>query len=218
MEREWLFEEEHRMFRDTLRRWVEAELAPHADEWEERGEFPLGLYRKAGELGFFAGGYPEEYGGVGGDFRYHAVFAEELVHSRSGGVAAGLGLHAGVAMPAVNSFGSGLQREKYLTPGIAGESIGAYAVTEPDAGSDVAGIRTTARRDGDDFVINGSKMFITNGVRADWYVVACRTDPDQGHRGISQILVDRGTPGLSVSRRLDKLGWRTSDTAAGDGR
>lgn len=213
MEREWLFEEEHRMFRETLRRWVAAELSPHADEWEEAGEFPFELYRKAGELGFFGGGYPEEYGGVGGDFRYHAVFAEELVHCRSGGVAAGLSLHGSIALPAVHSFADDTQKERYLAPGIAGRKIGAYAVTEPNAGSDVGGILTTAVRDGDEFVINGSKTFITNGVRADWYVVACKTDPDKGHRGISQILVDKGTPGFTVSRKLDKLGWRTSDTA-----
>jgi acyl-CoA dehydrogenase len=106
-----------------------------------------------------------------------------------------------------------MQKEQHLAPGVSGRRIGAYAVTEPNAGSDVGGIRTTAVRDGDEFVINGSKMFITNGVRADWYIVACKTDPDKGHRGMSQILVDKGTPGLAVSRRLEKLGWRTSDTA-----
>ncbi|MBW1786166.1 MAG: acyl-CoA dehydrogenase family protein [Deltaproteobacteria bacterium] len=213
MEREWLFEEDHRMFREIFSKWVAKELAPHAEEWEEKGEFPLELYQRVGELGFFAGDFPEEYGGVGGDYRYQVVFSEELAKCRSGGTAAGLVLHCAVAMPYIRDFGNQEQKEKYLASGIAGESIGALAVTEPDAGSDVAGIRTRAVRDGDDFVINGSKTFITNGVRADWYIVACKTDLDQGSRGITHIIVDKGTPGFTVSRKLDKLGWRASDTA-----
>jgi alkylation response protein AidB-like acyl-CoA dehydrogenase len=213
MKREWLFDEEHRMFRESMRKWVASELAPHADEWEEKGEFPIELYRKAGELGFFAGGFPEEYGGVGGDFRYDTVFAEELALCKSGGVAAGLVLHGVIALPAINSAGNKEQKERYLTPGIRGEKIGALAVTEPNAGSDVAGIQTRAVRRGDEFLINGSKTFITNGVRADFYVVACKTERDLGYKGISQILIDKETPGFTVSRKLDKLGWRASDTA-----
>jgi len=213
MKKEWLFEEEHEMFRDSLRRWVAEELAPFADEWEEQGEFPMELYRRAGELGFFGGAMPETYGGVGGDFRYHTVFSEELAHSRSGGVSAGLGLHGFVALPAVAAFGNDEQKRRFLEPGIRGEKIGALAVTEPDTGSDVGGIRTKAVRDGDEYVINGSKMFITNGARADFYIVACKTDLERGYKGVSQILVEKGTPGFSVSRKLDKLGWRASDTA-----
>lgn len=213
MEKEWLFDDEHKMFRETVKRWVATELAPHADEWEEKGEFPLDIYQKAGELGFFGGGFPENYGGVGGDFRYHTVFTEELALCKSGGVAAGLGLHGFVALPAVNAFGTEEQKEKYLAPGIRGEKIGALAVTEPDAGSDVGGIKTRAIREGDEYVINGSKMFITNGVRADFHIVACKSDSEKGHRGISQILVDKGTEGFVISRKLDKLGWRASDTA-----
>jgi alkylation response protein AidB-like acyl-CoA dehydrogenase len=213
MEREWLFEEEHKIFRESVRRWVSSELAPYADEWEEKGEFPIEVYKRAGSLGFFGGGFPEKYGGCGGDFRYKVVFAEELARCRSGGTAAGLGLHDFVALPALNSFGSEEQKERYLVPGIRGEKIGALAVTEPNAGSDVAGIQTRAIRDGDEFVINGSKIFITNGIRADFYIVACKTNPDMGHRGISQIIVERGTPGFKASRKLDKLGWRASDTA-----
>jgi len=212
MEREWLFEDEHRMFRRSFGKWVVKELAPNADEWEEKGEFPIKLYQQAGGLGFFAGDFPEEYGGVGGDFRYQVVFVEELAKCRSGGTAAGLSLHYNVAMPHLRDFGSAEQKEKYLAPSVRGELVGALAVTEPNAGSDVAGLRTRAVRDGDEFVINGAKTFITNGVRADWYIVACKTDPDQGPRGISQILVDKGTPGFTVSRKLDKLGWRASDT------
>ena len=213
MEKEWLFDEEHRLFRASVRRWVDAELAPHADEWEEKGEFPRELFRRAGELGFFAGGLPEEHGGVGGDFRYKMILSEELTHSRSGGVAAGLSLHDTIILLPLNNFGSEDIKRRYLVPGIRGDQVGALGVTEPGTGSDVSGIRTRAVRDGDEFVINGSKMFITNGARADFYIVACKTDPDRGHQGISQIIVDRDTPGFSVSRKLDKLGWRTSDTA-----
>ncbi len=149
---------------------------------------------------------------MGGDFRYHAVFSEELSRSGSGGVGAGLGLHACVALPAIASFGSHAQKERYLAPGILGERVGAYAVTEPNAGSDVGGIQTRAVQDGDQWVINGAKTFITNGVRADFCIVACKTAPELAHQGISQIIVEKGTPGFEVSRKLDKLGWRTSDT------
>jgi len=212
MEKEWLFEEEHKMFRDSFSKWVAREIAPHGEEWEEKGEFPFELYQRVGELGFFAGDFPEEYGGVGGDFRYMVVFAEELAKCRSGGTAAGLTLHYSVAMPYIRDFGNEEQKEKYLAPGLRGETVGALAVTEPDAGSDVAGIRTRAVQVGDEFIINGAKTFITNGVRANWYIVACKTEPEQGRRGISHILVDKGTPGFTVSRKLDKLGWRASDT------
>ncbi|MGQ9858031.1 MAG: acyl-CoA dehydrogenase family protein [Thermodesulfobacteriota bacterium] len=210
---EWLFEEEHRIFRSQAEKWVLSELRPKAEQWEAQGEFPLEVFRRAGELGFLAGGFPEEYGGAGGDFRYHAVLAEALAKSGSGGVGAGIGLHAFVALPALSRFGSHEHKERYLVPGLKGEAIGAYAVTEPDAGSDVLGIRTNAVRSGDHWVINGSKTFITNGVRADFYVVACKTAPELGHKGMSQILVEKGTPGFRVSRKLEKLGWRTSDTA-----
>lgn len=210
---EWLFEEEHRIFRSQAEKWVLSELRPRAEQWEAQGEFPLEVFRRAGELGFLAGGFPEEFGGAGGDFRYHAVLAEALAKSGSGGVGAGIGLHTFVALPALSRFGSHEQKERYLVPGLKGEVIGAYAVTEPDAGSDVLGIRTSAVRSGDHWVINGSKTFITNGVRADFYVVACKTAPERGHKGISQILVEKGTQGFRVSRKLEKLGWRTSDTA-----
>lgn len=210
---DWLFEEEHRIFRRQAERWVLSELTPHADLWEERGEFPIDVYRRAGELGFLAGGFPEQYGGAGGDFRYHAVLAEVLTKSGSGGVGAGIGLHTFVALPAVSRYGTHEQKEAYLRPGIEGKKIGAYAVTEPSAGSDVLGIQTRAVKKGEHWVINGSKTFITNGVRADFYVVACKTAPELGHKGISQIIVEKGTPGFRVSRKLEKLGWRTSDTA-----
>jgi len=208
-----LFEEEHRIFGRQVQRWVEKELRPHVNKWEERGEFPVELYRRAGELGFFAGAFPEEYGGAGGDFRYQVIFLEKLATCGSGGVRAGLGLHAYVALPAIADFGTPAQKERFLVPGIRGERIGAYAVTEPDAGSDVANLRTHAVLKGDYWVINGAKTFVTNGVRADFYVVACKTDREKGHKGISQIIVERGSPGFHVLRKLEKLGWRTSDTA-----
>lgn len=210
---DWLFEEEHRIFRQQVARWAETELRPNASKWEEEGEFPFSLYKRAGELGFFAGGFPEQYGGVGGDFRYHAVFSEEMSKVGSGGVGAGLGLHAFVVLPHLATFGSDAQKERWLAPGIMGEKVGAYAVTEPNAGSDVAGLQTKAVREGDRWVINGAKTFITNGVRADFYIVACKTDPQGGYKGISQIIVEKGTPGFRVNRKLEKLGWRTSDTA-----
>lgn len=212
MEKEWLFDEDHRLYRESLRRWVAKELAPYADEWEEKGEFPMETYQKAARIGMYSGGIPEEYGGVGGDIRYKIINGEELALCGSGGVAAGLGLHDAIALPPVSHFGSEAQKQKFLVPGLLGEKIGALAVTEPDGGSDVAGMRTRAVRDGDEFVINGSKTFITNGVRADWYIVACKTEPESGSRGVSQILVEKGTPGFCVSRKLDKLGWRASDT------
>jgi acyl-CoA dehydrogenase len=208
-----LFDEEHVIFRQQVAKWVDKELTPHVDEWEEKGEFPFELYRRGGELGFFAGGFLEEYGGVGGDFRFHTVLAEELVRCGSGGVAGGLGLHVHVVLPVLANFGSAEQKQRYLLSGILGERVGAYAVTEPNAGSDVVQIQTKARRDGDQWVINGAKTFITNGFRADFYIVACKTDSKLGHKGISLIIVDKGTPGFQVSRKLDKLGWRTSDTA-----
>lgn len=210
---DWLFEEEHRIFRHQAERWVLSELRPHAEEWEQQGEFPLEVFLRAGELGFLAGGFPQEHGGAGGDFRYHVVLAEALAKSGSGGVGAGIGLHAFVALPAVSRFGTQEQKERFLVPGIRGERIGAYAVTEPDAGSDVLGIKTRASRQGDHWVLNGYKTFITNGARADFYVVACKTAPELGHKGISQILVEKQREGFRVSRKLEKLGWRSSDTA-----
>ncbi len=213
MEKDWLFDDEHRMFRDSVRKWVAAEIVPYVDEWEEKGEFPAELFRKAGDLGFFAGGMPEEYGGVGGDFRYKVVLAEELARCGSGGVGAGLGLHETIVLPIVSAFGDEEQKQRYLVPGIRGEKIGALAITEPNTGSDVGSLRTRAVRDGDDYVITGAKMFITNGARADFYIVACKTDSESGHRGITEIIVEKGTPGFAVSRKLDKLGWRASDTA-----
>jgi acyl-CoA dehydrogenase len=206
-----LFQPVHEDFRKTLREFIENELAPHADEWEEAEDFPYEYFRRMGELGFLGMQYPEEYGGDN-DVLAEAVFHEEMPRCGSGGVAAALGAHIAIAMPQINKFGTPEQKEKYLVPGIRGEKIGALGITEPGGGSDVAGITTYAVRDGSDWIINGSKTFITNGVKCDWVVVAAKTDRDKGYGGISQFVVDRGTPGFETSKRLKKLGWKASDT------
>jgi acyl-CoA dehydrogenase len=207
------FGEEHEELRGTVARFVAAEVAPHVDEWERAEEFPRELYRRCAELGFLGLKFPEAYGGQGGDHLHDAVWVEELARSGgSGGVAAGLNAHASIALPPIFNFGTEEQRRRWLVPGIAGEKIGALGVTEPGAGSDVAGITTTARRVGDTYVVNGAKTFITNGVRADFLVCACKTTEAGGHDGISFLVLEREMPGYEVSRKLEKLGWSSSDT------
>jgi alkylation response protein AidB-like acyl-CoA dehydrogenase len=202
------------MLRDSLRSFIAKELAPHADAWEQQGGFPHEeVFRRLGELGFLGITMPEEYGGADAGYVASIVFAEEMVGCNSGGVAASIGLHANIALPYIAELGTEEQKQKYLTAGIRGELIGSLGVTEPGAGSDVASIRTHAVRDGDDYVINGSKIFITNGGIADFVILAAKTDREAGHAGISLFLVDKGTPGFVVSRDLDKLGWRTCNTA-----
>ncbi|MGQ9531762.1 MAG: acyl-CoA dehydrogenase family protein [Desulfotomaculales bacterium] len=208
----WLFGEEHEALRRTVRSFVQKELVPHLERWEESQEIPREVFRRCGELGFFGLKFPEEYGGQGGDYLASAVFKEEVARSGSVGLAGALGVHSGVALPPIFKFGTEEQKRRFLVPGIAGEKVGALAVTEPDAGSDVASIQTTARRDGDSYVLNGSKIFITNGVYADFALVAAKTNPSAGHRGISLFLVERGTPGFSVGRKLAKAGMLCSDT------
>lgn len=206
-----LFTEEHEMFRKTLREFIEKELAPHADEWEEAGEVPREVFRRMGELGFLGMRYPKEYGGDD-DILAEAILHEELGRCKSGGVAADIGAHVGISMPHILHYGTEEQKKKYLIPGIKGEKIGALGITEPDAGSDVAAIKTRAIKDGKDWVINGSKTFITNGARCDFIVLAVKTDPEKGYSGISMFVVDTDTPGFEVTRKLDKLGWRASST------
>ena len=205
------FTEEHEQFRESVRRWVETELRPHAREWEEAHWFPNEVFSRMAELGYLGLKYPTEYGGQGGDHVADAVLTEELSRCGSGGTAAGIGAHIGIATPPIHRFGTEDQKQRYLVPAIAAEKIGALAITEPDAGSDVAGIRTTARRVDGGFVVNGSKMFITNGVRADFLVTAVKTSPEGGHRGLSFLIIDRG-PGVESSP-IEKLGWHASDTA-----
>jgi acyl-CoA dehydrogenase len=207
------FTEEHEELRQTVRRFVRHEVAPHVDEWEEAREFPRELFARCGELGFLGLKFPEEYGGQGGTHLHDAVWIEELSRSGgSGGVAAGLNAHAQIAMPPVFNFGTEEQRQRWIVPGIRGKLVGALGITEPGAGSDVASIRTTARRVDGGFVVNGSKTFITNGVRADFLVCACRTSEAGGHRGMSFLVLEREMPGYEVARKLEKLGWHASDT------
>ena len=209
-----IFSEEHEMLRHSLRSFIEKEIAPHADEWEEKGEFPhREIFPRFGELGFLGMNTPEEYGGAGFDFVSTIVFAEEMVRCNSSGFGASIGLHSTIALPYLADLGTEEQKQKYLVPGLRGEKIGALGVTEPGAGSDVGSIRTTAVKDGDDYVINGSKIFITNGGIADFVILAAKTDKEAGYSGITLFLIDTDTPGFTVSRKLDKLGWRASNTA-----
>ena len=206
-----LFREEHAAFRDSCRAFVEAEIAPHVEDWEAAEDFPRELFRQVGDAGLFGMKFDERWGGSGPDHLAEAVWVQELAQAGSGGVAADLGAHSQLAMLYVDRFGTDAQKERYLAPGIAGETIGALAVTEPDAGSDVAGIRTSAQRTGDGWVLNGQKVFITNGAWCDWVVVAAKTDPDAGHGGLTLFLVDADSAGLE-RQRMQMLGWRTSHT------
>ena len=206
-----LFTPEHDELRAAVRSFVDKELVPNAQEWEDKESFPREVFERVGSLGFFGCKYPEAVGGVGPDFVADAVVTEELTRCGSGGVAACLGAHKDLASLYVYNFGTSEQHRRWLTPALEGRLVGALGVTEPDAGSDVAAIKTTAVRDGDDWVINGSKMFITNGSWADFVVVAAKTDPDAGHDGITLFVVEAGMPGFE-SRRLPMLGWRTGQT------
>jgi acyl-CoA dehydrogenase len=207
------FTDEHEELRDSVGRFVSKEIAPHVEEWEEALEFPRELFARCGELGFLGLKFPERYGGQGGTYIHDAVWIEELSRSGgSGGVAAGLNAHAQIAMPPVFNFGTDEQRRRWVAPGIRGELVGALGITEPGAGSNVADIRTTARRMNGGYVVNGSKTFITNGVRADFLVCAVRTSEKGGHHGLSFLVLEREMPGYEVTRKLEKLGWHSSDT------
>lgn len=207
------FSEEHEAFRQTVRQWVERELKPNATAWEEAEAFPRELFGKAAELGLLGLKYEERFGGTNAGFFFEAIAIEELSKCGSGGVAAGLIGQATIATGPLHLFGTDAQKQKFLTRAIKGEWVGCFAVTEPGAGSDVAGLRTRAVRDGQHWVLNGAKTYITNGVRADYAIVAAKTDPSKGHKGLSMFLVEKGTPGFSVGKKLKKLGWRASDTA-----
>jgi len=208
-----LFNEEHRAIRKTLREFVAKELTPHADRWEAEKGFPDQVFKRMGELGFLGLKYPEEYGGQGGDYLCGVILAEEMMGCLSAGLAMSIGAQTDMVCALLEKMGSGEQKEQYLRPALAGEMIGCLCITEPDAGSDVAAIRTVAEREGDHFVINGQKTFITNGVRADLAIVVARARGSEGAKGMSLLLVEKGTPGFSVSRKLDKVGMHTSDTA-----
>jgi acyl-CoA dehydrogenase len=205
------FGEEHEALRETVRRFVLTEVRPHATEWEDARWFPDDLFGAFARHGLLGLKYPEEYGGQGGDFLHEAVLAEELAHCGSGGVAAGIGAHVNIATPPILKFGTEDQKRRYLAPAIAGEKIAALAITEPDAGSDVASLKTHAKRVDGGWLVNGSKMFITNGVRAHVWVTAVKTSGEGGHHGLSFLLVDR-QEGVTASK-IEKLGWHASDTA-----
>ena len=208
------FTPEHELFRDQIRRFVETEIKPHAEPWEETGSIPREVLRRMGELGFLGVRYPEKFGGSEMDTIATAILAEELGRSTFGGFAITVLVHTDMASPHLANAGTPEQQARWMPDLIAGKKISAVAVTEPDAGSDVAGIRTSARRDGDHFVLNGTKMYITNGVLADLVFVAAKTDTQaKGSRGISIFAVERGTPGFTVGRALKKQGWLSSDTA-----
>jgi len=206
------FTEEHELFRKSLQDFLQKEVVPHIDKWEKTGTVERFIWTKMGEMGFFGLNSPEEYGGLNLDLFYTVIFLEELQKINSAGFAANMWAHAYLAMTHLNKEGSHEIKEKYLAPSITGEKIGCLCITEPFGGSDVSGMRTTAVRDGDTFIINGSKTFITNGVYSDYLVVAAKTSPEKGGKGISIFVMDRETPGIS-STKLDKLGWRASDTA-----
>jgi len=208
----FIFEEHHDRLRESIRAFVDKELAPHADEWEET-TFPDSVIHRMGELGFLGLSMPEQYGGQGGDYFCNLVLGEEMTRSASGGLAMGVAVHTDMAMPPIHLFGSEEQKQEWLVPAIKGEKILCLGITEPDAGSDVAGIKTRAVRDGDDYVINGSKTYITNGHRADVIVLVTKTDPDAGYDGFTLFLVPMDAPGVIREQKLEKLGMHASDTA-----
>ena len=207
------FSEEHSLFRSQVTAFAEKELAPHVDEWEEAELFPNEVFRRAGELGILGAHYPEEYGGGGGDYWFSVVKSEELPRCDAAGVTMGLLVQSDMATPCIADLGTKEQIDEFLRPAIAGERIAALGVTEAGAGSDVAQIRTTAKKVGGDYVINGSKTYITNGTRADFVTLLVKTDPEAGYGGISVILFPTDVAGFQVSRKLKKAGNHSSDTA-----
>lgn len=206
------FTEEHHMFRQSLKTFLKKQVVPHIEKWEKAGKIDRFIWKKFGDMGYFGLAYPKKYGGLELDFFYTLILMEELQKINSGGFAATVWAHCYLAMTHINDEGSHEIKQKYLAPSITGEKIGCLCITEPFGGSDVAGMRTTAVKRGDSFIINGSKTFITNGVYGDYMVVAAKTNPELGNKGMSMLIVDKDTPGVSVTK-LDKLGWRASDTA-----
>ena len=205
------FTEEHNLFRESLRDFLKKEVVPHIEKWEKTGHIERFIWKKFGDMGYFGLATPEAFGGLDLDLFYTIILLEELQRINSGGFAAAMWAHAYLAMTHLNKEGNDEQKKKYLTPSASGDAIGCLCITEPFGGSDVAGMRTTAVKKGDTYIINGSKTFITNGVYSDYLVVAAKTNPELGNKGISIFVMDRDTPGISATK-LDKLGWRASDT------
>ena len=206
-----VYEEDHEMFRDAVRKFMEAEIEPHREQWEKDGQISFEAWRKAGEMGLLCAPMPEEYGGAGVDFRFSAIVIEELM--RIGATGPGFSLHSDIVAPYILHYGSEAQKQKWLPKMATGEVIGAIAMTDPSAGSDLQGIKTRAVLDGEDYVINGSKTFITNGQMAGVYIVVCKTDPSKGAGGTSLILVEADRDGFSKGRNLEKLGLKAQDTS-----
>lgn len=208
------FSEEHEAFRRSVRGVLNREVEPHIDEWEATGAFPgHQLWKTLGSAGLLGLEYDPAYGGQGADHSYTVIFGEELGRVGCGGIPMAVTAHTDMATPSLHRFGTPELKERYLAPAVRGEMMAAIAVSEADAGSDVAGLSTRAVRDGDDWVVNGSKLYITNGVQADWLCLLVRTSAHGGFAGMSQIVFPTDTPGFSVVRKLDKLGMRSSDTA-----
>jgi alkylation response protein AidB-like acyl-CoA dehydrogenase len=212
--RRTLFEEEHQSYRESFRRFLAEEAAPRYEEWERQRLVSREVFASAAAHGFVAMAVPERYGGAGvEDFRFNVVIGEEAAAARVGGFALGLTLHNDVCLPYLLAYATEQQRERWLPPVARGESILAIAMTESGAGSDLAGIRTAARRDGDHYILNGTKTFITNGINADLVIVAAKTDASERHRGISLLVVERGMTGFERGRNLEKIGQHSQDTA-----
>ena len=206
------FTEEHQLFRESLKDFLQKEVVPHLDKWEETGTIERFIWKKMGQMGYFGLATPEAYDGLGLDLFYTVILLEELQKINSGGFAAAIWAHVYLAMTHLNKNANHEQKEAYLTPSVNGEKIGCLGVTEPFGGSDVAGMRTTAVRKGDHYIINGSKTFITNGVYGDYIILAAKTNPSRGNKGISIFIVDLKSEGVTANK-LNKLGWRASDTA-----
>lgn len=206
------FNDDHLLFRQTARQFIENEVLPYAAEWEEKREIPRQIWHRMGELGFLGLDLPEEYGGTNLDFFYSVVWTEEVARSQMGGFAAAVGVHQYMSVAHIAKTGSDYIKQQYLSAAISGQKLGALAITEPGGGSDVAALRTTAQRQGDEYIINGAKTFITNGCNADFVVVACRLPNTKGVDGVSLIIVDRQCAGFSANK-LRKMGWHSSDTA-----
>jgi len=207
------FTVEHEELRQSIRKFVETELAPHAEEWEAEAYFADWVFPRMGELGYLGLHYPVEYGGQGGDYFASVVLSEEMARSRCGGLGMAVGVQTDMATPPVLKFGTEEQKQNYLVPAIKGEKVACLGITEPNAGSDVQNVQTWAKPDGDDWIINGSKIFITNGIRADFITLVVRTDRGRGFDGVTLFLVDCNTPGFIRSRKLEKVGMLASDTA-----
>jgi len=207
----YYFTEDHHLFRQSLRDFLTKEIKPHINEWEAKKEIPRNVWKKFGDMGYFGLAQPEKYGGSDLDFFYTVIYNEELMRLNSGGFAAAIVAHPHLALTHLNAEANEAQKEKYLRPGIAGEKFGCLAITEPSGGSDVAAMRTTAIKKADHYLVNGSKTFITNGVLSDFLIAAVKTDTTAKSAGISLIIIDRETKGLSATK-LKKLGWQASDT------